>query len=104
MAVAANAVIATGGGVAVVRDGAVLAAIELPIGGILSPLPAAEVAAAQKAVQDAALDIGLLEGGLTQPLLQCLAASLACLGGPHVTDIGLVDGSTGELVPSMLAS
>jgi adenine deaminase len=29
-------------------------------------------------------------------------SSLACLGGPHVTDVGLVDGTTGELVPSML--
>ena len=102
MTVAANAVIASGGGVAVVRGGEVVASIELSIGGILSPLPAAEVAAAQDRVQRAALEIGLNPGGLTQPLLQCLAASLACLGGPHVTDIGLVDGTTGELVPTMV--
>jgi adenine deaminase len=55
-------------------------------------------------VQDAALGIGLPEGGLTQPLLQCLAASLACLGGPHVTDVGLVDGRTGELVATMVVT
>ena len=102
MAVAANAVIATGGGVAVATGGEVVAMIELPIAGILSPLPAAEVAEAQRRTQQAALDIGLLPGAMTQPLLQCLVSSLACLGGPHVTDVGLVDGTTGELVPSML--
>ncbi len=102
MAVAANAVIASGGGVAVATGGEVTAMIELPIAGILSPLPAADVAEAQRLTQDAALAIGLLPGAMTQPLLQCLVSSLACLGGPHVTDVGLVDGSTGELVPSML--
>ena len=56
MALAANTVIASGGGVAVVRGAEVLAHIALPIAGILSPLPAAEVAAAQRAVQDAAIE------------------------------------------------
>ena len=55
MALAANTVIASGGGVAVVRGTEVLAHIALPIAGILSPLPAAEVAAAQRTVQDAAV-------------------------------------------------
>jgi adenine deaminase len=104
MAVAANAVIATGGGVAVASGGRVVSQIELPIAGILSPLPAAEVAEAQRRTQQAALDIGLLPGAMTQPLLQCLVSSLACLGGPHVTDVGLVDGTTGELVGSMLVA
>jgi adenine deaminase len=102
MAAAANAVIASGGGVAVATGGEVVARIELPIAGILSPLPAADVAAAQRRTQEAALDIGLLPGAMTQPLLQCLVSSLACLGGPHVTDVGLVDGTTGELVGSMM--
>jgi adenine deaminase len=104
MATAANAVIASGGGVAVATGGQVVSMIELPIAGILSPLPAAEVAEAQRHTQQAALDIGLLPGAMTQPLLQCLVSSLACLGGPHVTDVGLVDGTTGDLVPSMLVS
>ncbi len=102
MAIAANAVIASGGGVAVARDGAVLAHIALPIAGLLSPLPAAEVAAAQRTVQDAAIEIGLSPEYLTQPLFQVMLSSLACLPGPHVTDVGLVDGTTGEIVPSAL--
>ena len=104
MALAANAVIATGGGVAVVSGGAVVAQIALPIAGILSPLPAAEVAAAQRIVQDAAVGIGLVAPTLTQPLFQVMLSSLACLPGPHVTDIGLIDGTTGEIVPTALVT
>jgi adenine deaminase len=102
MALAANTVIASGGGVAVTRSGEVLAHVALPIAGILSPLPAAEVAAAQKQVQDAAVEIGLDAPTLTQPLFQVMLSSLACLPGPHVTDVGLIDGTTGEVVPTAL--
>jgi len=104
MALAANTVIASSGGVAVVRAGAVLAQVALPIAGILSPLPAAELAAAQKQVQDAAVEIGLDAPTLTQPLFQVMLSSLACLPGPHVTDVGLIDGTTGEVVATALIS
>jgi adenine deaminase len=102
MALAANAVIASSGGVAVARAGEVIAHVALPIAGILSPLPAAEVAAAQRTVQDAAMEIGLFAPTLTQPLFQVMLSSLACLPGPHVTDIGLIDGTTGDIVVSAL--
>ncbi len=102
MAAAANAVIAAGGGIAVVSGGQLLGLIELPIAGLLSPRPAAEVAEAQRTTQAAALAIGLHAPTLTQPLFQVLLSSLACLGGPHVTDVGLVDGTTGERVHSMV--
>jgi adenine deaminase len=102
MALAANTVIASGGGVAVARAGEVLAHVALPIAGILSPLPAAELAAAQKTVQDAAIEIGLFAPTLTQPLFQVMLSSLACLPGPHVTDVGLIDGTTGEVVATAL--
>jgi adenine deaminase len=104
MALAANTVIASGGGVAVARAGEVLAHIALPIAGILSPMPAAEVAAAQRTVQDAAVEIGLFAPTLTQPLFQVMLSSLACLPGPHVTDVGLIDGTTGEVVATALVS
>ena len=44
MAEAANALVDAGGGVAVVRDGAVIALVELPIGGLMSDEPAGVVA------------------------------------------------------------
>lgn len=102
MALAANTVIASGGGVAVARGGEVLANVALPIAGILSQLPAAELADVQKRVQDAAIEIGLDAPTLTQPLFQVMLSSLACLPGPHVTDVGLIDGTTGEIVASAL--
>ena len=104
MAVAANAVIATGGGVAVARDGEVAAILELPVAGILSPLPAAEVARIQGEVGAAAEAIGLPPGPLTQPLFSVMLMSLACLTGPHVTDIGVVDGTLSELVDDLVLS
>ncbi len=102
MAVAANQVIADGGGVAVARHGNVQASIALPIGGILSPLPAAEVATRQRAIQEAAIGVGLFSPVLTQPLFQVMLSSLACLPGPHLTDLGIIDGTTGELLEGML--
>jgi adenine deaminase len=102
MALAANTVIATGGGVAVASGGEVIASIALPIAGLLSPLPAREVAAIQRTVQDAAVSIGLEAPMISQPLFQVMLSSLACIPGPHVTDLGLIDGTTGELVASMV--
>lgn len=102
MAAAANRVIADGGGVAVARGGSVVASLALPIAGILSPLPAGDVASAQRLVQDAAVEIGLFSPVLTQPLFQVMVSSLACLPGPHLTDLGIIDGTTGELLESML--
>jgi adenine deaminase len=103
MALAANTVIGAGGGICVTQGGAVRGLIELPIAGLLSPDPPDRVAEAQRVTQQAALDIGLHAPTLTQPLFQVLLSSLACLGGPHVTDVGLVDGSTGEVVAGVAA-
>ena len=101
MALAANTVIASGGGVAVVQgQRGDRAASRSRSRASSRRLPAAEVAAAQRTVQDAAIGIGLFAGSLTQPLFQVMLSSLACLPGPHVTDVGLIDGTTGEVVPT----
>jgi adenine deaminase len=102
MALAANTVISTGGGVAVVQGTEVLGHIPLPIAGILNPRSAYDVALLQRETQDAAMSIGLFAPTLTQPLFQVMLSSLACLPGPHVTDVGLIDGTTGEVVASAL--
>jgi adenine deaminase len=103
MVAAANGVIAAGGGVAVARDGNVVAMVELPVAGLLSPLPAAEVAAKQRAVEAAAREVGLSSDFLRHPLQVITFSSLACLPGPHVTDVGLVDGTTGERLAPVAA-
>ncbi len=101
MAAAANSVIAAGGGVAVAARGEVLAMVRLPIAGLLSTDEPRAVAAAQDRVERAALSVGLRPSLLSQPLFQVMTATLPCLPGPHVTDLGIADGTTGELLGSI---
>lgn len=104
MLLAAQTVIDDQGGIAVVSRGAVVARLALPIAGLLSPESADYVAAAQDELQRAAIDIGLPAGRLNQPLFQLLASCLPCLPGPHLTDIGIVDGDTCTLVTYLVVS
>jgi adenine deaminase len=104
MLAAARTVVARGGGIAVVAGREVLAEIALPIAGLLSPAGSAQVAAAQRAVEEAALGIGMPVGVLSQPLFQVLASTLPCIPGPHLTDLGLVDGDTGTFVHDLVVT
>jgi adenine deaminase len=101
LAAAANAVVKSGGGMAVAAGGAVRALLKLPICGLLSEAPTVEVAADLRAVRDAAGRIVDWQ----PPYLTFKAvvgASLACNPGPHVTDLGITDGSTGDVFESAL--
>lgn len=102
MAAAANAVIEAGGGIAVASEATVTAMIKLPIAGLLAEGSAHEVAQQQRALEAAARAVGLEAPLLRHPLVAVTVSSLACLPGPHLTDVGLVDGSTGEQVESMV--
>jgi adenine deaminase len=104
MLLAAQTVVADQGGIAVVSRGSVVAKLALPIAGLLSPESAEDVARAQDALQQAAISIGLPAGRLNQPLFQLLASCLPCLPGPHLTDIGIVDGDTCTLVTDLVLS
>jgi adenine deaminase len=96
MAAAANALIACGGGMAVARHGQVTALLPLPVAGLLATTPPAETARNFAALREAANAVVDWQPpfrvfrGLT-------GASLACNPGPHVTDLGIADGSTGEV-------
>jgi adenine deaminase len=48
------------------------------------------------------MEVGLFSPVLTQPLFQVMLSSLACLPGPHLTDLGIIDGTTGKLLDDML--
>ena len=96
MAAAANAVIAAEGGMAVAFGGTLRAVLSLPVCGLLSDAPTEEVAAGFRALRAAA--DGIVDW--QPPLLAFKAvvgASLACNPGPHVTDLGITDGSTGAV-------
>jgi adenine deaminase len=102
MAAAANAVIAAEGGMAVVSGGGVVRAVlPLPVCGLLSNAPTHEVAEAFRALKAAAGSIA----DWSPPYLvfkAIVGASLACNPGPHVTDLGITDGTTGEVFSDAL--
>ncbi|MBZ4691206.1 MAG: ade [Cereibacter sp.] len=96
MAVAANALIACGGGMAVAQGGKVLALLPLPICGLLSDAPTEEVGAQLAALREAADRVADWLPPL-RSFKAIVGASLACNPGPHVTDMGICDGGTGEI-------
>jgi adenine deaminase len=88
MALAANAAIAAGGGIAVVHGDRVAALLRLPVGGLMSDRPVAEVVAGAKAVR-AALDAW----GYRHANAFMSVSTLALPVSPalKLTDQGLVD-------------
>ncbi|MBT0957043.1 adenine deaminase [Alphaproteobacteria bacterium KMM 3653] len=90
MMVAANALREVQGGLAVVAEGEVLARLELPVAGLLSEAPLAEVAEAFAQLRGA-LD-GLVDWQPPYLVFKALfGASLVCNAGPRLSDLGLVD-------------
>ncbi len=101
LAAAANAVIGAGGGMAVAEAGAVTALLPLPVCGLLSEAPTEAVGAELRRLRAAADRIA----DWRPPYLTFKAvvgASLACNPGPHVTDLGITDGSDGRVFADAL--
>jgi adenine deaminase len=85
-----------GGGIAVVDGGRVVAECPLPIAGLLSDAPLAEVIAQSAATNAAAHDLGWT--GAT-PFLTMAFLALSVIPSLKITDRGLVDVDRFELVP-----
>ena len=102
MALAARALIQSGGGMALAQHGQVIAHVAMPIAGMLSELPADELARQFKALRDRSSRIADWE-----PPYRVFKAiegtCLACNAGPHLTDLGLTDGSTREIVDPLIS-
>jgi adenine deaminase len=97
MAVAANAVIKAGGGMAVAIDGKVAELLPLPLSGLVSDAPLSHVAEGFQKIR-AAMD---KVADWQPPYLifkACFGATLACNAGPHQTDRGIADVTTGTLL------
>lgn len=95
MALAANALVACGGGRVVVADGEVLACTPLPIAGLMSDRPVEEVAALVAREERAWEEIGCT---LPSPFMTLALVPLACIPELRLTDRGLVDCRTFEFV------
>lgn len=88
MAAAVERVIEMGGGQVVVEDGAVRAELPLPIGGLMSPLPVADVAAGVERLNGAAAELGCV---LEDPFMTMSFLALPVIPELKLTDRGLVD-------------
>lgn len=101
MALAANALIACGGGMALSQNGQMLAKVEMPIAGMLSDLPAAELA--QQFAQLRELSNKVADWEPPYRVFKAIEGTcLACNAGPHLTDLGLTDGSTRQIVDPLI--
>ncbi|MGO4620472.1 adenine deaminase [Ensifer sp. 2YAB10] len=99
MTVAANAVIAAGGGMAVASGGKVDALLPLPLAGLVSEKPLEEVAKSFAELREA---VGRIVDWQPPYLVfkACFGATLACNAGPHQTDRGIADVATGKVMES----
>jgi len=96
MAFAVERLAEIGGGIVAVEDGNVLAECPLPIAGLLSDAPLADVIAQSRACNDAAHALGWT--GAT-PFLTLSFLGLSVIPSLKITDRGLVDVDRFELVP-----
>lgn len=99
MAAAANAVIASGGGMAVAIGGEVVSLLPLPLAGLVSEEPVEVVADQFRAIR-AAMDKVVDWQPPYLVFKACFGATLACNAGPHQTDRGIADVTTGTLMES----
>jgi len=88
MLVCARALADIGGGFVVVRDGAVIERMPLPVAGLLSTEPAAEVCRQQAAVNLAAAALGC---SLHSPFGTLSFMPLTVIPSLRITDVGLFD-------------
>jgi len=100
MALAGNKLWEVGGGMAVVRDGQVLALLPLPIAGLMSDRPLDEVAAAVAELDKAWKALGCQ---LVSPFMTMALLALPVLPELRLTNRGLVDTVNFEFVDLIVA-
>lgn len=95
MALAANRLIALGGGFVAVRSGTVLAEMALPVAGLMSLHSFEDVAHDLERLRAAEREMGCL---LAEPFLQLAFLALPVIPHLKITDMGLVDVDRFELI------
>jgi adenine deaminase len=96
MEVAVARLVELGGGLVVVDGGGVTAELPLPVAGLLSDRPLAEVLSASDALNDAMVSLGV---GFPHPFQVLAFLGLSVIPSLKITDRGLVDVDRFELVP-----
>jgi len=96
MVVAARALEDAGGGQCVAQGGRVLAVLRLPVAGLMSDRPAAEVIAQQRGLLDAAHSLGC---PIHDPFMPLSFLPLVVIPHLKLSDRGLVDVDRFDFVP-----
>lgn len=96
MALAANTLIACGGGAVAVQNGEVLGCVELPVAGLMSDKPLEAVSAEVDGLEAAWKTMGC---SMPSPFMTMGLSSLACIPELRLTNKGLVDCLKFESVP-----
>ncbi|WP_299917108.1 adenine deaminase [uncultured Roseobacter sp.] len=96
MAMAANRLGTVGGGIVIFKDGAELALVELPIAGLMSDRPAADVAAKADQMMQAMRACGCT---LNNAFMQHSLLALVVIPELRISDLGLVDVRSFEFIP-----
>jgi len=96
MALAANRLAEVGGGITLFRDGEELALVELPIAGLMSDAPAAEVAEKAAVLMQAMQDCGC---SLNNAYMQHSLLALVVIPELRISDLGLIDVRTFQKIP-----
>ena len=97
MAIAANRLRALGGGLIAVRNGAIIAEMPLPIGGLMSEEEAGLVVQQNETVREGARALGM--GGEVDPFMTMAFLSLPVIPHLKMTTKGLVDVNAQKIVP-----
>ncbi len=101
LAYAVGRLVEIGGGIVAVEDGRVLAECPLPIAGLLSDAPLADVIDQSRACNEAAHGLGWTGAS---PFLTLSFLGLSVIPQLKITDRGLVDVDRFELVPLRVGS
>ena len=96
MALAANTLIACGGGMTAVQNGKVLGTVPLPIAGLMNDKPVEEMSQIVGKLDEAWKTIGC---NMVSPFMTMALIPLACLPELRLTDRGLVDCTTFQFTP-----
>ncbi len=96
MALAARALIDSGGGYAAVADGQLLAQVPLPVAGLLAEAPVTELARGFDAFVEAAHALGVTEN----PIRLLTSLALPVVPSYRPTDLGLVDVERQAIIPA----
>ena len=98
MAAAVNEIARIQGGQVAVKNGKILAELQLPFAGLMSTRPIGEVNQAEKRLSEAAHNLGC---AFSSPFMVMSFLSLAVIPEIRLTDKGIVDVSAAKFIPMM---